>query len=54
MTILDTSIQHSDKQGDYYHEYYIKNQAQVLPQYIVNYEYDPVQERKSREVNLYF
>ncbi|KAI8924102.1 hypothetical protein BC831DRAFT_467143 [Entophlyctis helioformis] len=31
------------------HTYYIKNPAQVLPQYIVHYEYDMAKERHSRE-----
>nr|KAJ3419320.1 hypothetical protein HK105_007100 [Polyrhizophydium stewartii] len=35
--------------GTYEHAYYIKNPAQVLPQYIVHYEYDPMREKQSRE-----
>ncbi|KAI9139074.1 hypothetical protein BKA69DRAFT_697645 [Paraphysoderma sedebokerense] len=34
---------------DYYHEYFINNAAQILPMYLVVFEYDPVKERKSRE-----
>ncbi|KAJ3371559.1 hypothetical protein GGF31_003168 [Allomyces arbusculus] len=35
--------------NDYYHEYFISNAAQVLPMYLVQYEYDPVKERRIRE-----
>ncbi|KAI9216609.1 hypothetical protein BC828DRAFT_393205 [Blastocladiella britannica] len=34
---------------DYYHEYYIPSAAQILPMYVVAYEYDPERERKLRE-----
>ncbi|KAJ3060300.1 hypothetical protein HDU98_003719, partial [Podochytrium sp. JEL0797] len=35
--------------ADYYHEYVIKSTAQILPMYLVHYEYDPCKELKSRE-----
>ncbi|KAJ3136549.1 hypothetical protein HK101_003996, partial [Irineochytrium annulatum] len=35
--------------GDYYSEYMIKNPAQILPQYIVTYEFDESREKQSRE-----
>ncbi|KAJ1342704.1 hypothetical protein BSLG_002801 [Batrachochytrium salamandrivorans] len=37
------------KQKAYEHTYFIKNPAQVLPQYIVHYDYDPLKEKQSRE-----
>lgn len=35
--------------NEYYHEYYIKNTSQVLPQTIVTFEFDPLLEKLSRE-----
>ena len=32
------------------HEYYIKDATQVLPLYLVTFEFDPVKEKQSREV----
>ncbi|KAI9341381.1 hypothetical protein BDR26DRAFT_860336 [Obelidium mucronatum] len=34
---------------EYYHEYVIKSTAQILPMYLVHYEFDPCKETKSRE-----
>lgn len=36
-------------QTEYYHEYYIKNSTQILPMYLIQYEYDPSYEKKTRE-----
>ncbi|KAJ8324616.1 hypothetical protein O5D80_006862 [Batrachochytrium dendrobatidis] len=49
--IQDPTILASDQPFNkvYEHTYYIKNPAQVLPQYIVHYEFDPVKEKQSRE-----
>ena len=33
----------------YSHEYWIKSASQILPQYILQYEFDPDKERRSRE-----
>jgi hypothetical protein len=38
------------QQDGYYHEYCIKQTAQILPQYLVTFEYDPVKEKQAREV----
>ncbi|KAI9093726.1 hypothetical protein DFS34DRAFT_630104 [Phlyctochytrium arcticum] len=38
-----------DSANTYRHEYYIKDTAQILPIYLIHYEYDPSKERKSRE-----
>ncbi|TPX42567.1 hypothetical protein SeMB42_g05076 [Synchytrium endobioticum] len=41
-----------DKKGsadDSRHEYYIKSSAQILPQYLVHFDYDPTLEKKSLE-----
>lgn len=46
-------IQHegvTEHTRDYRHDYFIKNSAQVLPQYLVTYEYDPNWEMAAREV----
>ena len=34
----------------YRHDYYITNTAQILPQYLIHYDYDKNKESKSREV----
>ncbi|KAJ3087204.1 hypothetical protein HK102_011592, partial [Quaeritorhiza haematococci] len=50
--LRDTSVLSDSKQGppqEYYHEYYLKNPAQILPQYVIHYEFDPTRERRSRE-----
>ncbi|KAI8618567.1 hypothetical protein BC830DRAFT_1166058 [Chytriomyces sp. MP71] len=39
---------HDGKSG-YHHEYVIKSTAQILPMYLVHYEFDSVKELKSRE-----
>ncbi|KAJ3296182.1 hypothetical protein HK104_001869 [Borealophlyctis nickersoniae] len=36
-------------ENQYYHEYFIKGSNQVLPVYLIHYDYDPVKEKKSRE-----
>ncbi|KAJ3008755.1 UNVERIFIED_CONTAM: hypothetical protein HDU68_002967 [Siphonaria sp. JEL0065] len=43
--------QHQKQAGksEYYHEYVIKSTAQILPMYLVHYEFDPCKENKSRE-----
>ena len=41
----------SDSAGDCMHEYWIKQTAQILPVYLVTFDFDPVKERKSREVS---
>ncbi|OUM69473.1 hypothetical protein PIROE2DRAFT_2561, partial [Piromyces sp. E2] len=43
------SIDRKDDDKEYYHEYYITESSQILPQYLVYYKYDPVLEKKSRE-----
>lgn len=43
------NIDKKDDENKYYHEYYITESSQVLPQYLVYYKYDPVIEKKSRE-----
>ncbi|KAJ3207583.1 hypothetical protein HDU67_007374 [Dinochytrium kinnereticum] len=43
---------HESKAGgviDHYQEYLIKNPAQIVPQYLILYEYDEAKERQSRE-----
>jgi len=45
----DESINKQDDKNDYYHMYYITESAQILPQYLVYYKYDPEIEKKSRE-----
>ena len=35
---------------DYRHVYYIENAAQILPQFLIHYDFDQAKERKSREV----
>eukprot|EP00833_Pecoramyces_ruminatium_P010462 jgi/Orpsp1_1/1184494/evm.model.c7180000089744.1 len=45
----DENIDKQDDENDYYHEYYITESAQILPQYLVYYKYDPMVEKKSRE-----
>ncbi|KAJ3327303.1 hypothetical protein HDU76_012036 [Blyttiomyces sp. JEL0837] len=36
-------------EDDYHHEYIIKNSAQILPLYLVHFEFDPKKEKASRE-----
>lgn len=38
------------KNLSYYHEYWIKDAAQVYPMYLVTIEYDPIKEKLSRQV----
>jgi hypothetical protein len=35
---------------EYYHEYYIKKEQNLLPQYLVNFSYDPADEEKALQV----
>ena len=44
----DISSTESEKM--YKHSYFVKDTVQVLPLFIVHFEYDPVKEAKSREV----
>ncbi|KAJ3047942.1 hypothetical protein HK097_011026 [Rhizophlyctis rosea] len=48
---VDSTVGRDSKAAveDYHHEYYIKGSNQVLPMYMVHYDYDPVKERRSRE-----
>ncbi|KAJ3284908.1 hypothetical protein HDU79_007752 [Rhizoclosmatium sp. JEL0117] len=41
--------QQTKQKPEYYHEYVIKSTAQILPMYLVHYEYDPTRELQSRE-----
>ncbi|ORX48180.1 hypothetical protein BCR36DRAFT_355124 [Piromyces finnis] len=43
------NLDRKDDENEYYHEYYITESAQILPQYLVYYKYDPAIEKKSRE-----
>lgn len=45
-----TSCAHHHHESAYSHNYWIKNAAQVLPQFLVTFEYDPILEKNSREV----
>ncbi|KAJ3038902.1 hypothetical protein HDV00_012824 [Rhizophlyctis rosea] len=49
--LKDTSVGRDGKASveDYHHEYFIKGSNQILPMYLVHYDFDPVKERKSRE-----
>ncbi|KAJ3127490.1 hypothetical protein HK098_006268 [Nowakowskiella sp. JEL0407] len=47
--LREQSVISDGKTNDYFHTYFIKNPAQILPQYIVHYEFDPVKEQKCRE-----
>ncbi|KAL7751207.1 hypothetical protein RI367_003413 [Sorochytrium milnesiophthora] len=38
-----------DTGAGYSHSYYIHNAAQILPMFVLHFEYDPVKERRSRE-----
>jgi hypothetical protein len=42
-------IDDSRNSSDYHHEYYIKNPANVLPRYLIQYEYDAKREKESRQ-----
>ncbi|KAI9203809.1 uncharacterized protein BJ171DRAFT_622590 [Polychytrium aggregatum] len=45
----DQSNSNSVTSEGYYHEYYLKSSAQVLPQYLIHYDYDARREVASRE-----
>ncbi|KAJ3096081.1 lariat debranching enzyme [Phlyctochytrium planicorne] len=47
--IKDSANMKGNGSGEYYCEYMIKNPSQILPQYLVSYEYDESKERQSRE-----
>ncbi|KAI9173328.1 hypothetical protein H9P43_007459 [Blastocladiella emersonii ATCC 22665] len=52
LPLENDSIVRQAADGDeakYYHEYFLTNAAQVLPMYLVQYEYDPEKERKLHE-----
>lgn len=46
--IQDAVISKPDN-AEYYHEYYVNSDAQVLPQYLVHFEYDLLKEKENRE-----
>ncbi|KAJ3106846.1 hypothetical protein HDU96_008099 [Phlyctochytrium bullatum] len=47
--LVDSSENKAAAKTEYHYEYMIKNPAQILPQYIIVYEYDDSKERQSRE-----
>ncbi|KAI8808863.1 hypothetical protein BJ742DRAFT_252934 [Cladochytrium replicatum] len=46
---LKDHSQTGESSDEYRHVYYVKNSAQILPQYLVQYEFDPAKEMKARE-----
>ncbi len=45
----DTSRVLDPQRKEYYHEYYIKNPLQVMPRYLIHYEYDEKLETAARQ-----
>ena len=45
----DTPSSRPSSTSEYYHEYYIKNPMQVMPRYLVHYEYDEKLELAARQ-----
>jgi hypothetical protein len=45
-------VSSTESEHDYKHSYFIKDTVQVLPLFLVHFEYDPIKESKSREVPI--